>query len=213
MPVNGQSVLPRSEHAAVPATPAKVPAETPLTKVLVTQVGLQLPERLAFDSWAKAGRRLSDIASSSSWCLGDWLVYGQQHYADRYREAIKLVGLDYQTLRNYAWVARAVEHSRRRPSLSFQHHSEVAPLLGEEQVYWLKRAEENNWSRNELRRQVRGMTAEKASRQPSRVRLRFEGVPADRISRWQAAAERTNTELDDWLISCADAAAARVLEA
>lgn len=33
-------------------------------------------------------------------------MYGQAAYTGRYRDAIEQASLDYQTLRNYAWVAR-----------------------------------------------------------------------------------------------------------
>jgi hypothetical protein len=63
--------------------------------------------------------------------------------------------LDYQTLRNYAWVARRFNLSRRRDALSFAHHAEVAALPDPEQDYWLRKAESESWSRNKLRREVR----------------------------------------------------------
>jgi len=44
-------------------------------------------------------------AVSSAWCLGDGLIAGQAAYGSRNRDAIGRTGLDYQTLRNYAWVA------------------------------------------------------------------------------------------------------------
>lgn len=39
-------------------------------------------------------------------CLGDWLAYGQAVYANRHRTAVERTSLNYQALRNYAWVAR-----------------------------------------------------------------------------------------------------------
>ena len=50
--------------------------------------------------------------------------------------------LDYQTLRNYAWVARRFPAGRRRAGVSFAHHAEVARLPEPEQDYWLRRAED-----------------------------------------------------------------------
>lgn len=96
------------------------------------------------------------MVASSAWCLGDWLVYGQQIYGGRYREAVEQTGLDYQTLRNYAWVARRFGLSRRRDSLSFGHHAEVASLPEPEQDFWLRKAAEFGWSTSQLRREVRG---------------------------------------------------------
>ncbi|MFD0380203.1 LmbU family transcriptional regulator [Streptomyces sp. NPDC127112] len=115
-----------------------------------------MPQR----AWEEIGSQLRDLASSSAWWLGDWLLFGENAYSGRYREAVGRTGLDYQTLRNYAWVARRFEQHRRRDALSFAHHAEVARLARPEQDYWLRRAEEQRWSRNELRRQLRAGLAE-----------------------------------------------------
>src|SRR6266702_976810 len=110
--------------------------------VLVPRVVLQFPHQLSFESWLGIGRQLSVLVGSAAWCLGDWLVYGQAAYASRYRDAVERTGLDYQTLRNYAWVARRFELPRRRDTLTFAHHAEVASLPAPEQDFWLRKAEQ-----------------------------------------------------------------------
>lgn len=123
--------------------------------------GMTFPQNLSERSWERIGVGLRELADSSAWWLADWLVYGETAYGwRRYRHAIERTGLDYQTLRNYAWVARRFEHHRRRDSLSFAHHAEVARLAPPEQDYWLRKAEQQKWSRNELRRAVRTSLAE-----------------------------------------------------
>ncbi|XTZ15357.1 LmbU family transcriptional regulator [Micromonospora echinospora] len=159
----------------------------------------------------RAGRRLSALATSTAWCLGDWILFGQARYGEKYREAVETVGLDYQTLRNYTWVARAVAMPRRRENLSFQHHAEVASLSDTEQDYWLRRAEENRWSRNELRRQVRAAALGRDDAGPPSVQVRLNAV-ADRLDRWRAAADRSGTTVEAWLVKCADAAADQLLD-
>lgn len=57
----------------------------------------------------------------SSWCLCDWLAHGEDAFTGRYRDAVERTALDYQTLRNYAWLARPLALSRRRDTLSFAH--------------------------------------------------------------------------------------------
>jgi hypothetical protein len=115
--------------------------------------GLELREGIDFDTWNEVGHWLLAISNASAWCLGDWLVYGQRAFGERYRTALAATGLDYQTLRNYAWVARRFPHARRHKKVSFQHHAEVAALPEPAQELWLQRAERLRWSRNELRRQ------------------------------------------------------------
>jgi hypothetical protein len=131
------------------------------SQALVPRVGLVFPCRLPFEAWQGIGAQLAAAASSSAWCLGDWLVYGQAAYAGRYREAVERTGLDYQTLRNYAWVAGRFELCRRREALSFGHHAEVAALPGPEQDFWLRKAEEFGWPVMRLRREVRASLAER----------------------------------------------------
>lgn len=148
---------------AVPVTawPAGLPQRTQAERKTLARTGLRLPRRLSFEAWLALGRQLSIVADSSAWCLGDWLIYGENVYPGRYRYAIERTSLDYKTLRNYAWVARRFPVSRRRDMLSFGHHAEVAGLPQPEQDYWLRKAEEFGWSRNQTRREVRASLMER----------------------------------------------------
>ncbi|MFE1288246.1 LmbU family transcriptional regulator [Streptomyces sp. NPDC058751] len=132
------------------------------SQATVQKSGMVFPPNLPERSWERIGANLRELVNSSAWWLADWLLYGEATYGwRRYKEAIERTGLDYQTLRNYAWVARRFEHHRRRDSLSFAHHAEVTRLSPPEQDYWLRRAEQQKWSRNELRRAVRaGLAAQ-----------------------------------------------------
>ncbi|MEV7543504.1 LmbU family transcriptional regulator [Streptomyces sp. NPDC089915] len=126
----------------------------------VRKSGMILPANLPERSWEQIGTNLRELGNSSAWWLADWLRFGEATYGwRRYKEAIERTGLDYQTLRNYAWVARRFDHHRRRDGLSFAHHAEVARLAPPEQDYWLRKAEQQKWSRNELRRAVRASLA------------------------------------------------------
>jgi hypothetical protein len=187
----------------------------------MTAKGLRLTRGLPFDSWAELGNRIAEISDASAWWLGDWLVYGQQAYGDRYRVALEATTLDYQTLRNYAWVARRFEMSRRRDGLSLQHHAEVAALPDAGQDLWLRRAERFGWSRNELRRQMSETRrlqkpgksrARKGARDDSAITCRVR-VPVERAERWREAATMSEQELPDWIVSVADTAADSALEA
>ncbi|OLZ55751.1 hypothetical protein BS329_04905 [Amycolatopsis coloradensis] len=154
-------------------------------------------------AWCRLGTHVSMLGMASAWWIGDWLVYGQDRHKDRYRRGMSEHSLDYQTLRNYAWVARRVEHRRRRRSLSFQHHAEVARLPGEQQTRWLAMAEERAWSRNTLRHQLRGLPETKG-RTASPLRL---DVPAEHRGRWQQAADEAGMSLTAWAINRLDDAA------
>ncbi|MFE7173454.1 LmbU family transcriptional regulator [Streptomyces sp. NPDC057616] len=130
------------------------------SQATVQKSGMTFPQNLPERSWEQIGANLRGLVNSSAWWLADWLIYGEATYGwRRYKEAIERTGLDYQTLRNYAWVARRFEQHRRRDGLSFAHHAEVTRLAPPEQDYWLRKAEQHKWSRNELRRAVRAHLA------------------------------------------------------
>ncbi|MFE0174984.1 LmbU family transcriptional regulator [Streptomyces sp. NPDC059002] len=174
-------------------------------------MGLHLPAGLAFEDWERAGRQLSGLLNSSSWWLGDWLIYGKDHYADRYERGIRAAGLQYQTLRNYAWISRRFELHRRRPALSFQHHAELASLPVDEQDVWLDRTEQMKWTTKQLRNALR------AQRQGSQQAVDAEAtrrlaVPDNRLQWWHKAAAQAGTELAEWVTATLDAAAEQVLQ-
>ena len=171
---------------------------------------LSLPNEMSFESWRELGSKVFFIANCSAWWMGDWLLYGEQAYGDRYKQVITDTSLGYQTLRNYAWVARKFPASRRRDKLSFGHHAEVAALPDDEQDVWLERAERLSWSRNRLRQGLRA--AQLADRQAGGgeqsvyTALKID-VPTERHDRWQSAAERKRCSIADWIVATLDRAA------
>ncbi|TDD37583.1 hypothetical protein E1287_08335 [Actinomadura sp. KC06] len=166
---------------------------------------------MSLDAWRRLGRQIFLISDSSGWWLGDWLIYGQDQFPDRYRRALAETSLDYQTLRNYAWVARQFAPERRRDGLSFQHHAEVAGLPEPDQDIWLSRAERHGWSRNALRRHLQ------ASRELGRATVEVTNIQvhvvAQRRDHWQRAADKKQQELVAWMVAILDEAAASTLEA
>ena len=179
--------------------------------VHVRRNGLSLPNDMPFDSWRELGSQIVLIVNCSAWWVGDWLVYGEKAYGDRYEQAITDTSLAYQTLRNYAWVARRVPVSRRRDTLSFAHHAEVASLPDSEQDVWLARAERLDLSREKLRRELRTAQFDehRVPRTEGSVHSRALkiNVPTERHDLWQSAAERTNCSVGDWIITKLDLAA------
>ncbi|MYR83675.1 antibiotic biosynthesis protein [Streptomyces sp. SID685] len=181
-------------------------------QVLTTQVSLQIPDGLNFESWERAGRQLAGLVNSSAWWLGDWLVYGKDNYGDRYEVGIRAAGLKYQTLRNYAWVSRRFDSSRRRAMLSFQHHAEVASLLVNEQEHWLDSAEEMKWTTKQLRNAIQNSRESGVGKSPQVTAVRRLEVPDERIRQWRMAAERSGADLDAWVVATLDRAAERTLD-
>lgn len=106
-----------------------------------------------FEEWLAFGENLKNIEKGVHFWIGDWINYGRARWdqTPRYKLAVQQLGFDYRTLRNDAWVASKVEVSRRRDTLSFSHHEEVAPYTPEEQELLLDHAKEQGWSAKKLR--------------------------------------------------------------
>lgn len=172
------------------------------------RVELRIPVGLTFESWRHIGRNLKMINNSSAWWLGDWLVYGESRFPGRYRVVIEETALDYQTLRNYAWVARRFPPGRRHDALSLQHHAEIAALSDAEQDKWLERAEKEKWSTRRLRKELRearelsGDMPRKGTQ--TKVVVNLDGT---RRNLWTQAAEAAEMPLLDWIAKVLDEAA------
>jgi hypothetical protein len=181
--------------------------------VATNRTTLSLPADTPYEHWKHVGQQIFLVCDSAAWWIGDWLIFGREKYPDRYRRTIEETSLDYQTLRNYAWIAGRFVVSRRRDTLSFQHHVDVAGLPEDEQDLWLARAESAGWSRNELRRQLRASRArrdrtggEPPGSEPPGGTLQL-SVSPERRERWQSAAQRAQVDLCEWISATLDGAA------
>ena len=173
-----------------------------------TRTGLQIKDGLEFESWSRIGFQVTTLANASAWWIGDWLLYGQKAYPGRYRSVIEATGFSYQTLRNYAWVASRFPLYRRRDTLSFGHHAEVASLDEAEQELWLARSITHGWSRNKLRLRLRNSGQPQPACTPVAIVIQIE---EPRRELWQAAAIAQGSPLTEWITAVVDAATAAVL--
>lgn len=121
----------------------------------LTATGLEVTGRPTFEAWESCGAVLRRIEGAAQWWIGDWLNYGEKVYGEKYRQALAAMDREYQTLRNYAYVAQNVKLSRRRDNLSFSIHAEVAPLAPADQDVWLERAATERLTLAEFRRLLR----------------------------------------------------------
>lgn len=197
-------------------------AVEPAERLIPSRSGLQLPMRLPFERWLAIGRHLSAVSTWTAWCAGDWLAFGARAYPGRYRQAIEHTSLDYQTLRNYAWVARQVPMPRRREALTFGHHAEVAALPEAEQDFWLRKAEQHQWPVKQLRRQVRASLEERSGARTGKVKadpstgewvvlsLRVR-LARGQLETCQAAADKANLSIEAWTALALEQAARQQL--
>lgn len=127
------------EHETViPAMPTDNPAYS------LSRVGIRFHGELDHDGWVELGTQLGDAGRSIGFLIGDWLNYGdgKGEWGDTYTEAMRITGLEYKTLRDYASVSRKVQLSLRNDNLAYELHKKVAPLKDEtEQKKWLQVAE------------------------------------------------------------------------
>ena len=127
-------------------------------KITITRTGLQVTADLSFEEWQSMASRFGAAMSSAAFVIGDWLVYGEDHFrgqkrlpgfevesissrrvsSEVYDEALRLTGLDRSTLVTYAYVARRVPASLRNEQLSWEHHKAVARLEPHQQTKWLE---------------------------------------------------------------------------
>lgn len=110
---------------------------------------------LGLAEWSAVGRRFGEIGRCSQWWLGDWILYGNAHFGERYSRAVKLTGYDAQSLMNMVYVASRFEIYRRRENLSWSHHAALAALELDRQEHWLTRAEADKLSVADLRVELR----------------------------------------------------------
>ena len=125
------------------------------TKFTVSRTGLAVHQELSFDEWASLAPSLNEASRCVAFLIGDWLVYGESHFAkeggkparrvlsEDYKRAVAASGLDRSTLHTYAYVARKVPAASRLEALSWEHHKAVAKLQGDDQVRWLRIAMES----------------------------------------------------------------------
>jgi hypothetical protein len=204
--------MPSVQVGAPPATEGSGRDQAELQKVMLTRVGLRMPPTMTFEHWERTGIRLSGIVDTSAWCLGDWLIYGKEQYTNRYRHVVQTVGLDYQTLRNYAWVARHFPIGRRRQRLSFQHHAEVASMPPCDQEWWLDEAEKQGWSVKHLRASIKAARTAGSDDKIKVAVLPRIPVPDRRLTRWRQAADLSETDFNQWVVATLDRAAAETLD-
>ena len=183
------------------------------SKIALTRTGLQISDELSFEEWQSIAARFGAAMSSAAFVIGDWIVYGEDHFrgqqrlpnfesksigarrvaSEIYNEALRLTGLDRSTLITYAYVSRRVPASLRNEHLSWEHHKAVAKLNEDGQQRWLRIAQDEGdeeygaVATRRLRKSItagRLLTAEEMISDPA-DRGRLNHIPfLNRLSAW-----------------------------
>ena len=162
----------------------------------LSPIGLSIADGLSFAEWASLGQRLLRFSDAAAWWIGDWLVYGEWRYGEKYRTIVDRLQLSYDRVRDYAYVAGNVSPGVRREDVSFTHHRLIAKLPPKEQERWLARAAERRWTKRELADALAARLG-KPARQPA-IELRLT-IDPDRLERLSAAATQAGLDMKDWV--------------
>lgn len=146
-PIDENRLRDRESGAKAPAPSSKPPAVS--TTAWVADSPLDLA------TWIAHGSRLGAVGRGVAWWIGDWLIYGNMRYGEKYSRAARVTGYDAQTLMNMVYVASRFSPSRRRASLSWSHHAEVAAIGESAQEHWLDVCEARRLSVGSLRLEMR----------------------------------------------------------
>ena len=130
-----------------------------------TPTGLIVTAPMSYEVWEAYGGALRRVESSLQWVIGDWLIYGEDTYGEKYAQATLFwPGKSIERLKRYAFVSQNVPLPIRAQSLSWSHHSKVASLPSVEQILWLEKAEEEGWSSRELKANLDGRPSERKAK-------------------------------------------------
>lgn len=123
---------------------------------------------ISYQDWENIGRAVGFVGNAWQWWVGDWLAVGEVLFGEeaaqavddrpsRYDLARRITGKDQGTLQNIRSVCGRVPKANRRQELDFTHHVKVASLEPDEQVEWLQRAIDEQWSTAELAAAIKEM--------------------------------------------------------
>jgi N6-adenosine-specific RNA methylase IME4 len=124
-------------------------------ETVLTPTGLKLPENLSFENWLNLAPKLRTIRDASLWWWGDYINFGERKYGEKYSQALEESDYSYGTLANASSLCNKFESSRRRENLPISFHQEVMSLPPADQDVLLDRCTDENWTRNELRGEIR----------------------------------------------------------
>lgn len=99
-----------------------LPALPTLADIEYGENYLALTDNTTFEAFQSVWETLTTIHGACPWWIGDAINEGERKFGEVYAQAVDLTSLKYDTLSKYAWVARSIPKTRRRPELSFTHH-------------------------------------------------------------------------------------------
>lgn len=119
----------------------------------ISTSGMDFPAVMTFEEWEATGKAVLFLDKAAPFVMGDWLIFGEDAFGENFAQALDHTQLSEKTLRNRMYTCRNVDPTIRMMDgcLEFSHHTEVAKLKSDEQIEFLRQAEQNNWSVSDLR--------------------------------------------------------------
>lgn len=122
---------------------------------MLTETSFNLSDpNITYETWLALGEAFGRLRKASSWWIGDWFIFGDYRWGEKAAAAEHLAGVSPHRLAAICRTCMYVPKSRRRLSLPFSYHTEVSRLMPEEQTRFLTLAEDNGWTRDQLRRSI-----------------------------------------------------------
>lgn len=129
---------------------------------------------ISWDEWVSLWRTAEGMHQSSNFYMGDALLAGSREFGERFAQVVDPKYIHQQ--RGAMWVCSRIEPSRRKLSLSFSLHREVASLDPAEQDRWLDLAEQGAWTVKDLKEEMEAERARKSNGPPDLDRLDRQSV-------------------------------------
>lgn len=117
----------------------------------VTPTALILPPDTPYAECEALAAMFGQLHRTSAWLIGDLMNHVERVYGETVGQVAEATGLSPGTIHNYTSVCAHIPRSRRRATVPFSTHAELAYLPPDEQEKWLKEAAAKKWTKAELR--------------------------------------------------------------
>lgn len=101
--------------------------------VVLSPLGLKLPDNLTIGDWTEATRGLHGLQDVAAFALGDDLLFGETHFGKAYDVITEELGIEKQRAKDLKWISRTFPVEDRLEGLTITHYQEVAGLYAKNQ--------------------------------------------------------------------------------
>lgn len=112
----------------------------------LTGKGLIAQDGAPVEQWTQLLKVLALMHGKIQMLIGDALAYGERQYGETYKEVAAIFGRQVKTMYQWKYVCASVDLSVRTERLTYTHYERVANLPTDQQAYWLRLADQNDWS-------------------------------------------------------------------